>query len=89
MDVFSSFSFWDYLGWTDLASYFDPKSHKRCKMRYNGKEEIIEYFDSWTPTDHSATELSYRKIKRPIDSYEKNPHHDISLREEFIIEDNI
>ena len=89
MDVFSSCSFWDLLGWTDLASNFDPKSHKRCKTRYNGKEEIIEYFDSWTPTNHSTTELSYRKIKRPIDSYERAPHHDISLREEFIIEDNI
>lgn len=89
MDVFSSCSFWDYLGWADLASYFDPNSHKRCKTRYNGKEETIEYFDSWTPANHSTTELSYRKIKRPIDSYEKNPHHDISLREEFIIEDNI
>ena len=89
MDVFSSCSFWDLLGWTDLASYFDPKSHKHCRTRYNGKEEIIEYFDSWTPTNHSTTELSYRKIKRPIDSYERAPHHDISLREEFIIEDNI
>ena len=59
------------------------------KVYYFDRFLLGKYFDSWTPTDHSTTELSYRKIKRPIDSYEKNPHHDISLREEFIIEDDI
>jgi hypothetical protein len=89
MDVFTAFAFWDYLGWADLASYFDPKSHKRRKTRYHGEEKEIEYFDSWIPTKASTTELSYRKVKRPVDSYERNPCHNISLREEIIIEDNL
>ena len=89
MDIFTAFDFWDYLGWADLASYFDPKSHKLCKTRYNGEDKVIKYFDSWIPIKSSMTELSYRKEKRPVDSYKMNPSHSISLREEFIIEDNI
>lgn len=89
MDVFKTFDFWDFLGWADLASYFDPMSHKRCRLRFNGEEKEVVYFDSWMPSDYSTKEFSYRKAKRPVNSYEENPSRGISLREEFIIEDNI
>ena len=88
MDVFS-LSFYDYLGWTDLASYFDTKSHKRCKTSYKGEEKIIEYFDSWTPDNYSETKLSFHKVKRPIDSYEKRPYSCTYIVDEYIVEDNI
>lgn len=88
MDVFS-LSFYDYFGWTDLASYFDTKSHKRCKTCYKGEEKIIEYFDSWTPDNYSETKLSFYKVKRPIDCYEKRPYSCTYIAEEYIIEDGI
>lgn len=42
-----SSSFEDLFCWADVASLFDSKSHKWCKVKYDGKEEVIEYFDSW------------------------------------------
>ena len=88
MGVFSM-NFWDYLGWADLASYFDPDSHKRCRTKYKGVERVIEYFDSWVSGEQSTTELSYHKVKRPIESYEARPYICSYISEEYIVEDEI
>jgi hypothetical protein len=37
----------DYFCWADLASCLDYNSHKWCKIKYDGKEEYVQYFDSW------------------------------------------
>ena len=42
-----SYSFEDLFCWADVASLFDSKSHKWCKVKHDGREEVIEYFDSW------------------------------------------
>lgn len=37
----------DLFVWEDLASLMDKKNHKLITVNYNGKEEIIECFESW------------------------------------------
>ena len=78
----------DLLHWDDLSKYFDPKMHKHCRVRFNGEEQVIEYFDSWRRKYGVTDEFPYKKVKRPIDSYEKNPQICTSIIEKYIVEDN-
>ena len=79
----------DLLGWNDLATYFDPKYHKRCKVRFNNEEKIIEYFDSWHRCSYQEGVFPYQKVKIAIESYEENPSRYCYLCEEYVIEDEI
>ena len=77
----------DLLGWNDLASYFDPKCHKHCKVRFNNEEKTIEYFDSWHRCSYQEGVFPYQKVKIAIKSYEENPSRYCYLCEEYVIED--
>ena len=79
----------DLLGWDDLAKYFDPKMHKYCKIRYNGEEKVLEYFDSWEPVYGEPGAFPFRKVKKDINTYEHNPYLCMYINEKYIVEDNI
>ena len=79
----------DLLAWDDLAKYFDPKMHKRCRVRFKGEEQIVEYFDSWRRKYGSEDEFPYEKLMHPVDSYEKNPQICTSICEEYVVEDEV
>lgn len=79
----------DLLGWNDLASYFDPKCHKNCKVRFNNEDKTIEYFDSWHRCSYQEGIFPYQKVKIAIESYEKNPSLYCYISEEYVIEDEI
>ncbi|MBO4719705.1 MAG: hypothetical protein J5658_07520 [Prevotella sp.] len=57
--------------------------------RFKGEEQIVEYFDSWRRKYGCEDEFPYEKLKRPVDSYEKNPQICTSICEEYIVEDNL
>lgn len=77
------------LDWDDLAKYFDPKFHKRCKVKYNGEESVVEYFDSWERRFGEPDAFPFQLVKKPIDKYEQNPSCSMYINEEYIIEDNL
>ena len=79
----------DLLGWNDLASYFDPKCHKHCKVRFNNEEKIIKYFDSWHRCSYQEGVFPYQTVKIAIETYEKNPSRYCYICEEYVIEDDI
>lgn len=79
----------DYLGWDALASFFYPPCHKVCRTLYNGKEELIPYFDSWQYDYSGEGKLKYKKDKRPLDKFRTEPWSAWSINEEYIVEDNI
>lgn len=89
MSHFFSSTVDNLLGWDDLAKYFDPKMHKRCRVCFDGKEQVIEYFDSWRRRYGVTDGLPYKKLKRPVDSYEKNPQICTYINEAFIVEDGV
>ena len=63
--------------------------HKYCKIRYNGKEKVLEYFDSWEPVYGEPGAFPFRKVKKDIDTYEHNPYLRMYINEKYIVEDNI
>ena len=77
------------LDWDDLAKYFDSKFHKRCKVRYNGEESVVEYFDSWECRYGKPDAFPFQLVKKPIDKYEQNPSLCMYINEEYIVEDNL
>lgn len=77
------------LDWDDLAKYFDPKFHKCCKVKYNGEESVVEYFDSWKRRYGEPDAFPYRLLKKPIDNYEQKPSLCTYINEEYIVEDNL
>lgn len=79
----------DYICWEDMASYFDPKLHKRCRVVFEGKEEIVEYFDAWAMDQDEPGRYSFRKIKRLVKEYAMNPHRCCYINEDYIVEDNM
>lgn len=79
----------DYLGWDALASFFYTPCHKVCRTHFNGKEELIPYFDTWQYDYSSEGKLKYKKIKRPLDKFRIEPWAAWSINEECIMEDNI
>lgn len=79
----------DYLGWDALASFSYPPCHKVCRTHFNGKEELIPYFDIWQYDYSSEGTLKYKKVKRPLDKFRIEPWAAWSINEEYIVEDNI
>lgn len=79
----------DYLEWDDLASFFDPKMHKQCIIRYEGKEQTVNYFDSWIPIYDGSGGYKFEKVKRPIDRYAAAPYRCCYINEEYIVEDKV
>jgi len=77
------------LGWDDLAKYFDPKMHKRCRICFKGDEQVIEYFDSWCPISGQSDQMPYEKLKKPINIYEKNPHLCSYINPKYIVEHEV
>lgn len=77
----------DLIGWKDLSFLLDPAFHKRCLMRYEGKEEIVTYFNSWWLNYNQDGTRTFERIKCPIrpDSI----YRKAALREEYIVKDNI
>ena len=78
----------DYIGWDDMASYFLPSCHKKCRVVVNGKESVIPYINSWTRRYNADGKERYEKIKVPIDKPISRFHH-VSIIEEYIVEDNL
>ena len=85
------FSFWecidDFIGWDELASYFLPSCHKKCRMIYEGKEYIYTYIDSWAH-DYQEGKILYERVKVPIDK-PLGFFRRTFLNEKYIVEDNI
>jgi len=79
----------DLMGWEDLSFLLDPQFHKKCLVRYNGKEETIKYFNSWNILYNQDSTFSFERVKRPIYSPTSSTYRNCSLIEEYIVEDNI
>lgn len=79
--------FSDLIGWEDLSFLLDPAFHKKCLVRYEGKEETITYFDSWWPHYNQDGTRTFERIKCPISP--DSTFRKTALREEFIVKDNI
>ena len=77
----------DLMGWEDLSFLLDPAFHKRCLMRYEGKEETVTYFDSWWLNYNQDGTRTFERIKCPIRP--DSTFRKAALREEYIAEDNI
>lgn len=78
----------DYLGWDELASYFLPFCHKKCRVRYDGKESIIPYIDTWVSVHNREGRILYERAKPPIDQIPSGFHRTY-LNEKYIVEDNV
>lgn len=76
----------DYLGWDALASFFYPPCHKTCRVRYDGKEELVHYFDAWQRRYNADGKMHYEKVKVPIDKFRQEPWAGWSLNEENVVE---
>ena len=88
-DYFSAmWSVDDYIGWDELASYFLPSCHKKCRMVYDGKESIVPYIDSWTRIWDRSGKMQYERVKVPIDK-QLGFFRRSFLVEEYIVEDDI
>jgi len=79
----------DYLGWDALASFFYTPCHKVCRTLFNGKEELIPYFEAWQYDFSGEGNLKYKKVKRPINKFRIEPWAAWSINEECIVEDNV
>lgn len=87
--------FESYFCWEDLANCFDSKAHKWCKVNFDGKEQYIEYFDSWV-RDYSHN-VYYEDIAKavkcevengvPIDTPEQRVELALKLEKKFDIDD--
>lgn len=83
-ETFSLIELHDLMTWMDVASCFDSKSHKTCKV-FNPKTnetEEIEYFDSYVLADFRS--VRFKKIKVPVSEYVKNPFITIRIDEDCI-----
>ena len=78
----------DYIGWDNLASYFLPSCHKKCRINFNGNESIIPYIDSWTREYDKKGLIKYVRVKVPIDKPQGFFRRSF-LVEDYIVEDNI
>ena len=84
----SMFDIDDYLGWDELASYFLPSCHKKCRIRFNGQESDIPYINYWSKIYDGSGQIRYERVKIPIDKLPSQFRHTY-LIEEYIVEDNI
>ncbi len=78
----------DYLGWDELASYFLPSCHKKCRVVFKCQESIITYINSWTRIYDGSDKNHYERVKIPIDN-PPSRFHRTYLAEEYIAEDDI
>ena len=72
-----------------VITYHTEKATEKESYRMGVFSMVIEYFDSWVSGEQSTTELSYHKVKRPIESYEARPYICSYISEEYIVEDEI
>ena len=79
----------DYLGWDALASFFYPKCHKTCRVRSEGEEKLVRYFDTWQRRYNADGKTHYEKVKVPIDKFKREPWAGWALIEENIVEDDV
>jgi hypothetical protein len=77
-------SFYDLEVWQKLANLLDVRTHKFCRLI---DDTIVEYYEYWE-TCYSGNNLSFRKIKAPIESY-TNFSICTYITEDIIKEDNI
>lgn len=78
----------DYIGWDELASYFLPECHKKCRIVFNGQESIVTYINSWTRKWNPEGKMLYQRVKIPIDMPD-GCFRRTFLVEDYIVEDNI
>lgn len=78
----------DYLGWDELASYYLPSCHKKCRVRFKGQESVIPYINSWSRIYDGSGKDHYERVKIPIDKL-PSQFQRTYLNEDYIIEDNI
>lgn len=79
-------SLWDITDlevWQQLANLFDLNSHKLAKVKVDGKEKIVCYYECWHATNNQGV-ITYEKRKHAIDS-----PFNWSINEECIVEDDI
>lgn len=79
-------SLWDITDlevWQQLANLFDLNSHKLAKVKVDGDEKIVCYYECWHATNNQGV-ITYEKRKHSIDS-----PFNWSINEDCIIEDNI
>lgn len=78
-----------YLGWDALASFFYPVCHKICRVKVEGKEELIRYFDAWQRRYNADGKMLYEKVKVPIDKFQREPWAGWAIREENVVEEDV
>lgn len=71
----------DFSPWIKLANAFDIKQHVEIETEYGGKREIHRCFKM--PYINYNNQIGIKYID--IESYLKNPHSDISIRQECIV----
>lgn len=79
-------SLWDITDlevWQQLANLFDLNSHKLAKVKVDGDEKIVCYYECWHATNNQGV-ITYEKRKHAIDS-----PFNWSINEECIVEDDI
>lgn len=69
--------------WQQLANLFDLNSHKLAKVKVDGEEKIVCYYECWHATNNQGV-ITYEKRKHAIDS-----PFNWSINEECIVEDDI
>ena len=78
----------DYIGWDELASYFLPSCHRKCRVVFNGEESIVTYVYSWRRIWDRSGKMQYERVKVPIDKRSGSFRRSF-LVEEYILEDNL
>lgn len=79
-------SLWDIQDlevWQQLANLFDLNGHKLARVKVDGEEKIVCYYECWHAINNQGT-ITYKKRKHSIDS-----PFNWSINEECIVEDNI
>lgn len=79
-------SLWDITDlevWQQLANLFDLNSHKLAKVKVDGEEKIVCYYECWHAINNQSI-ITYEKRKHSIDS-----PFNWSINEECIVEDDI
>ena len=78
----------DYLGWDELASFFLPSCHKKCRVVFRGQETIVPYINSWTRNYDGSGKTHYERVRIPIGT-PPSRFHRTYLIEDYIVDDNL
>ena len=79
-------SLWDIQDlevWQQLANLFDLNGHKLARVKVDGEEKIVCYYECWHAINNQGT-IIYKKRKHAVDS-----PFNWSINEECIVEDDI